>query len=462
MASTRRCSRTIRSARTRSRGASAPEPSGTTPSRPTSALPSAASSSRESDARAVRKVCIRTWKPRRSYSTSRQRRLADVVATSTAGHRGMALRSGEIYYDPYDFQIDNDPYPIWKRMRDEVPLYRNERFDFRAVSRFDDVEACSRDWRTFISGKGTVLELIRANVTMPRGMFIFEDPPIHDLHRGLMSRVFTPRRVAALEKRMREFCARALDPLVGRPGFDFVRDLGADMPMRVISEMLGIPETEQEAVRDQIDAGLRMDEDQQSYGVDAGAAVISVTFVDEDGVERHLDQEEIVNYSRLLAAAGNETTTRLIGWTGYLLAKHPDERERLVKDRSLIPGAIEEILRYEAPSPVQARYVTRDVELHGTTVPEGSVLLLLTASANRDERRFPDADRFDVQRKIDHHLSFGYGVHFCLGASLARLEGRIALEEVLARFPRWEVDEERAERARTSTVRGWDRLPVRT
>jgi cytochrome P450 len=394
--------------------------------------------------------------------------------------------SSELYYDPYDFRIDDDPYPIWKRLRDEQPLYRNERFDFYAVSRFDDVEACSRDWRTFVSSKGTILEVIRADVTLPRGMFIFEDPPIHDLHRGLMSRVFTPRRVAALEKRMREFCARALGPLVGCDGFDFVRDLGADMPMRVISEMLGIPEAEQEAVRDQIDAGLRMDEDSASIGVDAAAVLndrgrfvdyigfrrrhpsddlmtdlITMSFVDENGVERHLDDEEIVNYSTLLAAAGNETTTRLIGWTGYLLAKHPEQRDLLLNDRSLIPGAIEEILRYEAPSPVQARFVTRDVELHGATVPEGSVLLLLTASANRDERRFPDPDRFDVRRKIDHHVSFGYGVHFCLGAALARLEGRVALEEVLTRFPRWEVDEENAERVRTSTVRGWHRLPVR-
>jgi cytochrome P450 len=398
----------------------------------------------------------------------------------------MTGNSSEIYYDPYDFQIDDDPYPVWKRMRDEMPLYRNERFDFFAVSRFADVEACSHDWRTFISGKGTVLELIRADVTIPRGMFIFEDPPVHDLHRGLMSRVFTPRRVAALEGRMREFCARALDPLVGGGGFDYVRDLGADMPMRVISEMLGIPEADQEAVRDQIDAGLRIDADRVSAGVDRGAVLndpaqfrdyirfrrqhpsddlmtdlITITFVDENGVKRHLDEEEIVNYSALLAAAGNETTTRLIGWTGYLLAKHPDERELLLKDRSLIPGAIEEILRYEAPSPVQARFVTRDVELHGKTVPEGSVMLLLTAAANRDDRRFEDPDRFDVRRKIDHHLSFGYGLHFCLGAALARLEGRVALEEVLARFPRWEVDEENAERVRTSTVRGWHRLPVR-
>ena len=398
----------------------------------------------------------------------------------------MAGDSSEIYYDPYDFQIDDDPYPIWKRMRDEMPLYRNERFDFFALSRFADVEASSRDWQTFISGKGTLLELIRSGMTAPRGMFIFEDPPVHDLHRGLMSRVFTPRRVAALEGRIRKLCARALDPLVGSGGFDYVRDLGADMPMRVISEMLGIPETEQEAVRDRIDAGLRIDEHGRSQSVDQTAVLsdqarfldfinfrrrhpsddlmtdlVTITFVDEHGVERHLTDEEIVNYTMLLAGAGNETTARLIGWTGYLLAKHPDERERLLNDRSLVANAIEEILRYEAPSPVQARFVTREVEFYGTAVPEGSVMLLLTASANRDDRRFEDPDRFDVGRKFDHHVSFGYGVHFCLGAALARLEGRVALEEVLARFPRWEVDEQNAERVRTSTVRGWHRLPVR-
>jgi cytochrome P450 len=316
-------------------------------------------------------------------------------------------------------------------------------------------------------------------------MFIAEDPPIHDLHRGLMSRVFTPRRVSALEGRIREFCARALDPFVGSHGFDYVRDLGADMPMRVISEMLGIPESDQEEVRDRIDAGLRIDRDGPSGkpyenalsdrgrfldyidfrrrhpSDDLMTDLINVSFVDENGVQRRLDEEEIANYSTLLAAAGNETTTRLIGWTGYLLAKHPEQRELLLNDRSLIPGAIEEILRYEPPSPVQARFVARDVELYGATVPEGSIMLLLTASANRDDRRFEDPDRFDVRREIDHHVSFGYGVHFCLGAALARLEGRVALEEVLARFPRWDVDEQNAERVRTSTVRGWHRLPVR-
>jgi cytochrome P450 len=399
----------------------------------------------------------------------------------------MSTTTSDIYYDPYDLAIDRDPYPVWKRMRDEMPVYRNDRFDFYAVSRFADVEACSVDWRTFISGRGTVLELLRTEWDIPRGLFIFEDPPIHDLHRALMSRMFTPRRVSALEARMREFAARALEPFVGAGGFDFVRNLGADLPMRVISELLGIPESDQEAVRDRIDDGLRL-RDGEVPDVNGPSRVISdqgmfrdyiafrrehpsddlmtdliqITFEDEHGVTRHLDEEEILNYAGLLAAAGNETTTKLIGWTGYLLGNHPDQRRLLVDDPTLVPGAIEEILRYEAPSPVQSRYVARDVELHGTTVPEGSAMVLLTAAANRDERKFPDADRFDIRRRIDHHVSFGYGLHFCMGAALARLEGRVALEEVLKRFPDWEVDEEHGEWAHTSTVRGWYRLPVVT
>jgi cytochrome P450 len=163
-----------------------------------------------------------------------------------------------------------------------------------------------------------------------------------------------------------------------------------------------------------------------------------------------------------LSGAGNETATRLIGWTGKVLAEHPDQRRQLVEDRSLVPNAIEELLRYEAPSPVQARYVARDAEHYGTRVAAGSVVLLLNGSGNRDERRFEDGERFDIHRKIGHHLSFGYGIHFCLGAALARLEGRIALDEVLQRFPEWEVDSEHAIQARTSTVRGWEALPVVT
>jgi cytochrome P450 len=190
--------------------------------------------------------------------------------------------------------------------------------------------------------------------------------------------------------------------------------------------------------------------------------LLNAELEDVDGTRRRLTKIEILNYVNLIAGAGNETTTRLIGWTGKVLAEHPDQRQELVADRSLIPGAIEELLRFEPPSPVQARYVTKDVEHHGQTVPAGSAMLLLNASANRDPRRFADPDRFDIRRKIDHHLSFGYGIHFCLGAALARLEGRVALDEVLQRFPEWEVDWDQAKQARTSTVRGWETLPVLT
>src|SRR5947209_4119619 len=173
----------------------------------------------------------------------------------------MTLTSGsDVYYDPYDFEIDTDPYPVWKRMRDEAPLYYNEKYDFYAVSRFDDVERCSVDWRTYLSGKGSVLEIIKSGIDIPPGSILFEDPPTHDIHRGLLSRVFTPRKMNAIEPKVRKFCAESLDPLVGSGGFDFIRDLGAQMPMRTIGMLLGIPEEDQEELRDRIDEGLRLTE----------------------------------------------------------------------------------------------------------------------------------------------------------------------------------------------------------
>jgi cytochrome P450 len=391
-----------------------------------------------------------------------------------------------VYYDPYDYDIDVDPYPLWRRMRDEAPLYYNERYDFFALTRFDDVEKGLVDWKTYISGKGSVLEMIKAKIDMPPGSILFEDPPAHDHHRGVLSRVFTPKRMLAIEPKVRDFCARSLDPLVGTGGFDFITDLGAQMPMRTIGMLLGIPEEHQERIRDRIDDGLRLKEGTMpsadaSYGAlatedfeefidwrikhptdDLMTELLQAEFEDVTGATRTLTREEILNYISLLAGAGNETTTRLIGWTGKVLAEHPDQRQELVDDPSLIVNAIEELLRYEAPSPVQSRYVTRDVEHYGSPVPEGSVMVLVNAAANRDERAFPDPDRFDVHRKIGHHLTFGYGIHFCLGSHLARLEGRVALDEVLKRFPRWEVDWDNAEQAHTSTVRGWERLPVIT
>jgi cytochrome P450 len=392
----------------------------------------------------------------------------------------------EVYYDPYDVDIDADPYPVWRRLRDEAPLYYNEKYDFFALSRFDDVEPALVDWNTYRSGKGSILEIIRANIEIPPGIILFEDPPVHDVHRGILSRVFTPKKMTAIEPEVRAFCARTLDPLVGSGGFDFIADLGAVMPMRVIGMLLGIPESDQQAIREQLDEGLRLDESDPNappeVNIDATGDIfaeyldwrvdhpsddlmtelLNAEFEDETGTTRRLDREEILTYVNLLAGAGNETTTRLIGWTGKLLGEHPDQRREIAQDRSLIQNAIEETLRYEAPSPVQARYVARDVEHHGTAIREGSVMVLLNGSANRDDRRFPDGERFDIHRDIGHHLSFGYGLHFCLGAALARLEGRVALDEVLNRFPDWEVDWANAARAHTSTVRGWERLPVVT
>jgi cytochrome P450 len=390
----------------------------------------------------------------------------------------------DVYYDPYDFDIDADPHPVWKRLRDEAPLYYNERYDFFALSRFNDVERALVDWDTFRSGRGSILELIKANIELPPGIVLFEDPPIHDVHRGLLSRVFTPKKMNAIEPLVREFCARTLDPLVDADGFDFIADLGAEMPMRTIGFLLGIPEQDQVSIRDRLDEGLRLDEGEAPSSKDFHAAadmfaeyldwraehpsddlmteMLTREFEDETGTVRRLTREEVLTYVNLIAGAGNETTNRLIGWTGKVLAEHPDQRRELAEDRSLVPNAIEELLRYEAPSPVQARYVALDVEYYDHTVPEGSVMVLLNGSANRDDRHFADGDSFDIHRKLDHHLSFGYGLHFCLGAALARLEGRIALDEVLQRFPEWEVDWDNARMARTSTVRGWEALPVFT
>ena len=396
----------------------------------------------------------------------------------------------ELRYDPYDFEIDADPHPVWRRLRNEAPIYHNEEYDFWALSRFEDVAAGMVDWESMSSARGSVLELIRNGVVIPPGSILFEDPPLHDAHRAILARLFTPRLIAELEPQIRAYCAQSLDPLVGGDRFDFIADLGAQMPMRVIGMLLGIPEDDQEAIRDRFDEGLSIEEgDTNMLGRQPKAAaeglfqhsefasyiewrrkhpsddlmteLLEARFVDDEGVERTLRDEELLSYIGLLAGAGNETTTRLIGWTGHLLDQFPDERRALVEDRSLVANAIEEILRYEAPSPVQARYVTKDIEYYGQTVPEGASILLLNGSANRDERVIEDPDRLDVRRKNPRHLSFGYGIHFCLGASLARLEGIVALDEVLKRWPEWEVDREAATMARTSTVRGWKALPVR-
>jgi cytochrome P450 len=289
--------------------------------------------------------------------------------------------------------------------------------------------------------------------------------------------------MAALEPEIRRYCAEALDPIVGSDRFDFVADLGRQMPMRVIGMLLGIPVEDQAKVRDKVDGDLRTEPGQPQKFTEGGLAngeifadyiewraqnpsddimteLLVAEFEDEHGTVRRLTRQEILTYVNVVAGAGNETTARLIGWAGKVLAENPDQRRALVDDPSLIPNAVEELLRFEPPAHHIARYMTREVQLHGQTVPAGSIMMFLTGSANRDETRYPDADRFDVRRQVGSHLAFGYGIHFCLGAALARLEGRIALEEVLKRFHEWDVDYEHIKLATTTTVRGWETLPT--
>ncbi len=261
-------------------------------------------------------------------------------------------------------------------------------------------------------------------------------------------------------------------------------DLGSEMPMRVIGMLLGIPESANAEVRERTDGYLRtrsgepmqLRQDAIANGEmfgeyidwraehpsdDLMTALLTAEFEDETGTTRRLERHEVLTYTQVLAGAGNETTGRLIGWVAKLLDDHPDQRRELAEDPSLIPGAVEETLRYEPTGPHLARYVAADVEYHGQTVPEGSAMLLLVGSANRDERRWSDPDRFDIHRNEGAHLTFGFGPHFCLGAALARVEARVALEEVLKRFPEWEIDHDAAVLASTSTVRGWESLPAR-
>ncbi len=391
----------------------------------------------------------------------------------------------EVGWDPFDESLKADPHPIWKRLRDEEPLYRNERHDFWALSRFDDVDAALRDPVTFSSAYGTVLELMTEHVqTGP--LMIFLDPPEHTRLRRLVSRAFTPRGVAELEGDVRNLCRALLGDRGDRHGLDVVADYGAVVPAEVIATLLGVPPEDRAEVRRHIDGSFHLEPDVGMANPTAAASwtwlseyitdqlrsrrarrrddmlsdLLEAQLVDGDGSVHRLGVDDASVLALLLISAGTETVARLIGWAAFLLARHPDQRAALVADPSMVPGAVEEVLRFESPSPVQARRTTAPVVYYGTTVPAGSKVLLLNGAANRDERRFPDADQFDVCRGTDLHLAFGYGVHFCLGAALARLEGRVAVEELLARYPEYDVDPEGAVLLSTSTVRGYERLPL--
>jgi cytochrome P450 len=391
----------------------------------------------------------------------------------------------ELYWDPFDTTIDSHPYEIWRRLRDEAPVYRNERYDFWALSRFADVEAAHLDPKTFSSAHGTVLEMMHPDPPSTAQM-IFMDPPEHTRLRALVSRAFTPRRVSRLDGRIREICTTLLDATAGSRSFDYVQDFGAVLPSMVICSLLGVPARDADEVRETIDrifhiepgvgmindyafrARIELHEylkDQLERRMvepvdDMLTDLVRAEITEDDGAVRHLSLRESAEFANLLISAGTETVARLLGWAAVILDEHPHQRADLVADPEVVPNAVEELLRFEAPSPVQGRWTTRDVELHGRVIPADSKVLLLTGSAGRDERKYPDAHRFDVRRHFDHHVSFGYGVHFCLGAALARMEGRIGLEETLRRYPEWRVDHAASRRLHTSTVRGWVNVPI--
>jgi cytochrome P450 len=401
----------------------------------------------------------------------------------------------DLYYDPYDYDVDVDAQAVWKRLRDEAPVYRNEQFDFYALTRYDDVLPAMLDTETYSSAHATTIELMGPEpVRAP--MLIWMDPPDHTRFRKLVSRAFTPRAIADLEDRVRRLCATLLDPFVGSEGFDYVDRFGALLPPTVILALLGFPEghagewrlgidkmfhhergeTGFKVSEEGIPADLRgdgsigtvmlemlpeiMEERRRHPTDDLISALVNSEVEDDDGTTRPVTELEFELFIQILAIAGTETVARLLSWTAVILARNPDERALVAADPGLAANAIEELLRYEAPSPVNARWVTRDVCFHDTTIPEGSKLILLNGAANRDERHFADPDRFDVHRKIDRHLSFGYGTHFCIGAALARLESRIALQETLARFPTWDIVDDELEWVHTSTVRGFANVPI--
>jgi len=383
----------------------------------------------------------------------------------------------DLYYDPYSVQLNMEPHEVFARIREEAPLYYNEQHDFYALSRYHDVNKAVIDHETFISGRGALLELIKSGMEIPPGTLIFEDPPIHNIHRNLLSRMFTPRKVLALEPQIREFTTRCLDAVAGSDTFDFVNDLGEQMPMRVIGMLLGIPEDRQRAITDHGEQTLQgttvdslatgevfaefIDWRAENPSDDIMTDLLNAEFEDETGTVRKLRRDELLLYLTVIATAGSETTTRALGWAGKTLADHPDQRRDLVENPALIPQAIEELLRWEPPALQIARYVTRDVEYYGKTVPAGSAMLMLVGAANRDHRRFPpNGDVFDIHREQFSHMTFGAGTHFCMGNALARLELRVALEEILKRFREWEVDWDNARPSETAAVRGWAAMPT--
>jgi cytochrome P450 len=389
-------------------------------------------------------------------------------------------------YDPYSRAFQEDPYPLYRHFRDAEPCAYNPKMDFYALFRFEDVWEATLDWRAFSSSLGPQLEN-RGQIPGEVMSIIGMDPPRHVRLRNLVSKGFTPRRIAALEPEIRRIACRYLDPVMDGRGCEFQAALSNKLPMDVISALLGIPESDREQYRQWVDKGLERDPDtglppadgmtamgrSRAYVLellaerrarpqdDLVSLLANAEYQDVDGASRRLTEAEAAAFITLLAAAGAETTTKLLGNSMVYLARNPDQRRRLWEDPSLMPSAIEELLRYDAPSQFQGRVALREASVHGVRIPVGARVALVTGAACRDEREFSDPDRLDLARRPERQLYFGLGQHVCIGKSLARLEASVVLQEVRARFPDYEVDEAGLTRTYQAHVRGFATVPIR-
>jgi len=393
-----------------------------------------------------------------------------------------------VEFNPLSDDFFDDPYDTYRWLRDEAPCYHNEEYGFWALSRFDDVATAHRDWRTFSSEHGLTLDQLTNPDANTKGQsIIMMDPPDHDRMRKLVSRAFTPRAITRMEPIAHEVISGLLDDVIGDPEFDAVADFAAPFPIEVISAILGVPEADRQQIRHWTDLmllrrpndpnptpeGLHASLEHVLYFLelirdkrahpsdDMIGQLIEAEVEMEDGSRQRLTDEEIAGFSTLLAAAGAETVTKLVGSAVVLFHRNPDEWQQLLDDPSLSSGAVEEVLRYWAPSQYQGRFSHRDSEWHGVTLPAGQPVFLVTGAANRDEREYEDPDRFDIDRPVGLTLGLGHGIHSCLGAALARLESRMAIEEWARRFPRYEVDEAGCARVNMSNVAGYSNVPVR-
>ncbi len=389
-----------------------------------------------------------------------------------------------LVYDPYAYEIHEDPYPTYRRLRDEAPLYRNDERDFWGLSRHTDVMAAFRDSERFSSAEGVSIDPAASGPHAHRTMsFLAMDAPQHPRMRGLVSRGFTPRRVAGMEDNIRALTVRHLEAALDKERFDFVADLAGIVPMDVISELLGVPEADRPLLRRQSDLLIHREEgitDVPPAGMEAAFALVgyyadliadrranpgddlvsALCAADVDG--DRLTDDEITSFLFLMVVAGNETTTKLLAHAWYWGWRNPDERAKPFANPDRIPDWVEETLRYDTSSQMLARVTLTDVAFHGSVIPKGDRVLLLAGSANRDERAFGDPDRYDLDRERENVgiASFGVGRHFCMGASLARMEARIVLEELVKRVSDYEIDPAGAERVHSVNVRGFETLPT--